>query len=57
LAEVSTVDCGRTDEDGDGSPGQRNQIAKGFEKVDYLLNLHFARKGLLRRAVDTALGV
>ncbi|MCX6843149.1 MAG: type II restriction endonuclease [candidate division WOR-3 bacterium] len=41
--------------DGDGWRGQKNQIAKGFEKVDYLLNLHFARKGLLAKAVNLAL--
>ena len=40
-----------------GWRGQKNQIAKGFEKVDYLLNLHFARKGLLRKAVEAALGI
>ena len=33
--------------DGYGWKGQKNQIRKGFEKVDYLLNLHFVRKGLL----------
>lgn len=33
--------------DGDGWKGQENQITKGFEKVDYLLNLHFCRQGLL----------
>lgn len=34
--------------DGYGWSGQKNQIAKGFDKVDYLLNLHFSRKGLLK---------
>lgn len=38
--------------DGDGWRGQRSQLRKGFEKLDFLLNLHFCRKGLLRRAVS-----
>lgn len=33
--------------DGFGWKGQKNQIRKGFEKVDYLLNLEFVRKGVL----------
>ncbi|SFE74604.1 type II restriction enzyme [Thermoanaerobacter thermohydrosulfuricus] len=33
--------------DGDAWRGQKNQIRKGFEKIDYLLNLHFVRIGLL----------
>jgi len=33
--------------DGYGWKGQKNQIEKGFRKVNYLLNLHFIRKGLL----------
>lgn len=33
--------------DGEGWKGQRNQIRKGFEKLDYILNLHFVRQGLL----------
>lgn len=33
--------------DGDGWRGQKNQIRKGFEKIEYLLNLHFVRMGLL----------
>lgn len=33
--------------DGIGWKDQKNQIEKGFEKVDYLLNLHFVRAGLL----------
>ncbi|MCR4431698.1 MAG: type II restriction endonuclease [Tepidanaerobacteraceae bacterium] len=33
--------------DGIGWGGQKNQIHKGFEKVKYLLNLHFVRTGLL----------
>lgn len=35
--------------DGYGWKGQKNQIAKGFEKIDFLLNLHFVRVGLLER--------
>lgn len=37
--------------DGAGWKGQTNQISKGFEVMDCILNLHFARKGLLRAAV------
>lgn len=33
--------------DGYGWKGQKNQIRKGFKKVNFLLNLHFVRKGLL----------
>lgn len=33
--------------DGEGWRGQKNQIRKGFEKISYLLNLHFVRQGLL----------
>ncbi|MFW6173296.1 MAG: type II restriction endonuclease [Elusimicrobiota bacterium] len=33
--------------DGFGWKGQKNQIQKGFEKVDYLLNLNFVRQGVL----------
>lgn len=33
--------------DGEGWRGQKNQIRKGFEKIDYLLNLNFVRAGLL----------
>ncbi|NLO26064.1 MAG: restriction endonuclease [Clostridiales bacterium] len=33
--------------DGYGWKGQKNQIEKGFKKINYLLNLHFVRKGLL----------
>lgn len=33
--------------DGEGWKGQKNQIKKGFRRVDYLLNLHFVREGLL----------
>jgi type II restriction enzyme len=37
--------------DGDGWRGQRNQIEKGFAKVDYLMNLRFARAGMLKEAL------
>ncbi len=33
--------------DGIGWMEQKNQIEKGFVKIDYLLNLHFVRMGLL----------
>jgi type II restriction enzyme len=33
--------------DGIGWREQKNQIEKGFVKIDYLLNLHFVRIGLL----------
>lgn len=33
--------------DGEGWKGQKNQIGLGFKKVNYLLNLHFVRRGLL----------
>ncbi len=33
--------------DGYGWKGQKNQLYKAFEKIDYLLNLHFVREGLL----------
>lgn len=33
--------------DGEGWKGQQNQIRKGFEEFDFLLNLHFVRQGLL----------
>ena len=33
--------------DGVGWKEQKNQIEKGFTKIDYLLNLHFVRMGLL----------
>jgi len=33
--------------DGVGWREQKNQIEKGFTKIDYLLNLHFVRMGLL----------
>ncbi|MDI6816747.1 MAG: type II restriction endonuclease [Actinomycetota bacterium] len=33
--------------DGIGWSGQKNQIRKGFEKIEHLLNLHFVRRGLL----------
>jgi type II restriction enzyme len=37
--------------DGYGWKGQKNQIRKGFEKIDYLLNLHFVRQGLLEAII------
>lgn len=33
--------------DGIGWKGQKNQLHKGFEKIHYLLNLNFVKKGLL----------
>jgi type II restriction enzyme len=33
--------------DGEGWKGQINQIKYGFERINYLLNLHFVRKGFL----------
>lgn len=33
--------------DGDGWKKQNNQLVKGFNNVDYLMNLHFARNGFL----------
>jgi len=33
--------------DGEGWREQKNQIRKGFERIDYLLNLNFVRAGLL----------
>jgi len=35
--------------DGYGWQGQKNQISKGFRRVNYLLNLHFCRNGLLEK--------
>ncbi len=35
--------------DGYGWKGQKHQIRKGLEMIDYPLNLHFVRKGLLER--------
>lgn len=35
--------------DGYGWQGQKNQIAKGFDRVNYLLNLHFCKRGLLEK--------
>lgn len=37
--------------DGSGWAGQENQLRKGFEEVDYILNLHFVKKGLLERII------
>ncbi len=33
--------------DGEGWKGQINQIKYGFERINYLLNLHFVKKGFL----------
>ena len=33
--------------DGNGIKKQRNQILKGFDKIDYILNIDFVKKGLL----------
>lgn len=41
--------------DGYGWRGQKNQIRKGFEKVDYVLNLYFVKKGVLREVLWTIL--
>ncbi len=38
--------------DGDAWRGQKNQIRKGFEKINYLLNLHFVRIGLLEEILS-----
>lgn len=38
--------------DGNGWKGQRNQISKGFQQVEYLLNLHFCRDGLLENILQ-----
>lgn len=35
--------------DGQGWRHQEHQITKGFEKIDYLLNLHFSRSGFLEK--------
>ncbi len=37
--------------DGYGWKGQQNQLRVGFEEIDYVLNLHFARKGLLEQVL------
>ncbi|MGB9839036.1 type II restriction endonuclease [Thermovenabulum sp.] len=37
--------------DGEGWKGQKNQIHKGFDKIDYLLNIHFVRLGLLEEII------
>jgi type II restriction enzyme len=38
--------------DGEGWKGQQNQIRKGFEEFDFLLNLHFVRQGLLKSVLS-----
>ena len=38
--------------DGHGWKGQKNQIQKGFEEIGYLLNMHFVRKGLLKKILE-----
>jgi len=43
--------------DGFGWKGQKNQIRKGLELIDYPLNLHFARKGLLEKILCQILQV
>lgn len=35
--------------DGYGWKGQKNQITNGFNSIDFLLNLHFSRTGLLEK--------
>lgn len=40
--------------DGRGWRDGTNQIKKGFFEIDYLLNLDFARKGLLNKAINAA---
>ncbi|MGH7432204.1 MAG: DpnII family type II restriction endonuclease [Candidatus Methylomirabilales bacterium] len=40
--------------DGDGWRRGANQVRKAFEHIDYVLNLHFVRKGLLEKAVARA---
>lgn len=37
--------------DGYGWKRQKNQIRKGFNQVDYLMNLHFVREGLLEEVL------
>ena len=43
--------------DGFGWKGQKNQIRKGLEMIDYPRNLHFARKGLLEKILCQILQV
>jgi len=38
--------------DGLGWKGQKHQIQKGFDEIGYLLNLHFVRKGLLKKILE-----
>jgi type II restriction enzyme len=37
--------------EGSGWAGQENQLRKGFEEIDYILNLNFVKKGLLERII------
>jgi len=38
--------------EGGGWAGQENQLRKGFEEIDYILNLHFVKRGLLERIIQ-----
>lgn len=42
--------------EGSGWAGQKNQLRKGFEEIDYILNLHFVKKGLLERIIQNLKG-
>jgi len=42
--------------DGDAWNTSHNQLKKGFDKLDYLLNLDFTRKGMLEGALKDILG-
>lgn len=37
--------------EGGGWAGQENQLRKGFEEMDYILNLHFVKQGLLEKII------
>lgn len=37
--------------DGNGWKGQENQLRKGFQEIDYILNLNFVKKGLMERLI------
>ena len=39
--------------DGYGWKEQRNQTKKGFNKIDYLLNIDFVKKGILEEILNT----
>ena len=39
--------------DGYGWKEQRNQTKKGFQKIDYLLNIDFVKKGILEEILNT----